>query len=159
LVAVTGDLERLAYEAALRALDKQERVLEELRARTGVLIAAASLATSFLGQAAIGNPAPVAWTSVALAAFALAVLAGVYVLAPRRDVVFGLVAPTVLHNLYELRHEASDIHRRLADELEGYRRDNDVAVVRVTRAYRLAAGGLLAEVLVLGLATLSSVYA
>jgi hypothetical protein len=43
------DLERLAYDAALRALDKQERLVEELRARTRVLLAASSLVVSFLG--------------------------------------------------------------------------------------------------------------
>ena len=49
--------ERLAYEAAQRALDKQERLLEELRSRTGLLLAAASLAASFLGREAFdGNP-------------------------------------------------------------------------------------------------------
>jgi hypothetical protein len=36
--------ERLAYEAALQALDKQERLIDELRNRTGLLLAAASLA-------------------------------------------------------------------------------------------------------------------
>src|SRR6186997_1256360 len=38
--------ERLAYEAAERALDKQERLIEELRSRMGVLLAVASLAAS-----------------------------------------------------------------------------------------------------------------
>ena len=42
--------ERLAYEAAQRALDKQERLIDELRSRTGLLLAAASLAASFLGR-------------------------------------------------------------------------------------------------------------
>jgi hypothetical protein len=32
--AVSGEHERLAFEAAQRALDKQERLLEELRSRT-----------------------------------------------------------------------------------------------------------------------------
>jgi hypothetical protein len=47
---VSGDLEKLAYDSALRALDKQEKVLEELRARTGILLATSSLAASFLGS-------------------------------------------------------------------------------------------------------------
>jgi hypothetical protein len=37
-----GDLERIAYESAVWALDKQEKVLEELRARTGILLGASS---------------------------------------------------------------------------------------------------------------------
>jgi len=44
---VAGELERLAYESSLRALDKQEQLLAELRARTGLLLAASSLAASF----------------------------------------------------------------------------------------------------------------
>jgi hypothetical protein len=46
---MAGEFEKLAYEAALRGLDKQENLLEELRTRTGVLLAASSLAASFLG--------------------------------------------------------------------------------------------------------------
>jgi hypothetical protein len=41
---MAGTLAELAYEASLRRLDKQEQLLEELRARTGLLLAAASLA-------------------------------------------------------------------------------------------------------------------
>jgi len=40
------EYERLAFDAALRALDKQESVLDELRSRTGVLLAASALAAS-----------------------------------------------------------------------------------------------------------------
>jgi hypothetical protein len=49
---MAGEFEKLAYEAALRGLDKQEGLIEELRTRTGVLLAASSLAASFLGQQA-----------------------------------------------------------------------------------------------------------
>ena len=45
---MAAEFERLAYETALRGLDKQEELLRELRSRTGVLLAAASLAASFL---------------------------------------------------------------------------------------------------------------
>lgn len=38
--------ERLAYEAAQRALDKQERLIDELRSRTGLLLGG-SLARRF----------------------------------------------------------------------------------------------------------------
>jgi hypothetical protein len=43
-------LAELAFEQSQRRLDKQERVLEELRARTAILLAASSLAASFLGK-------------------------------------------------------------------------------------------------------------
>jgi hypothetical protein len=47
LETMAGEFEKLAYEAALRGLDKQEGLLEQLRTRTGVLLAASSLAASF----------------------------------------------------------------------------------------------------------------
>ena len=49
----SSSLAQLSYNAALRALDGQERGLEELRARTGTLLAAASLVASFLGAQTI----------------------------------------------------------------------------------------------------------
>jgi hypothetical protein len=52
---VTG-LEQIAYDNAIRAPDKQEKMLEELRARTGVLLASASLAVSLLGNRVHGEP-------------------------------------------------------------------------------------------------------
>jgi hypothetical protein len=41
-----------AYDLALRAIEQQERRLNELRSRTGTLIAAASVAASLLGSQA-----------------------------------------------------------------------------------------------------------
>jgi hypothetical protein len=49
---MSAEHERLSYDLALRALDQQERLLDELRARAGTLLAAASLALSLLGPAA-----------------------------------------------------------------------------------------------------------
>jgi hypothetical protein len=46
-------LAELSYEAAVRALDLQERGVEQLRARTGTLLAASSLTASFLGAQTI----------------------------------------------------------------------------------------------------------
>lgn len=53
LVRVQNDLATIAFDAGTRALDKQERVLEELRSRTGVLLAVSSLAAAFLGRPAL----------------------------------------------------------------------------------------------------------
>jgi len=66
---VTGQFEQLAHEAALRRLDKQEGVLDELRARTGILLAASSLAASFLGRQAFERPASTVIAVLALLAF------------------------------------------------------------------------------------------
>lgn len=109
-----GNLERLAHEAALRALDKQERLLEELRARTGILLAASSLAASFLGDAAFGDSGPVGVAVAALLAFIVSIGASVYVLAPKRDLIFSLSGPGLYEGLYEFRDDLVEVHRRLA---------------------------------------------
>jgi len=77
------ELERLAYDAALRALDKQEALLDELRGRTGILLAASALAASFLGDSAVREP-NVLLAAVALGAFVLTIAASVFILVPRR---------------------------------------------------------------------------
>ena len=51
--AQEGGLEQLSYDLALRTLAQQERVLEELRARTGVLLTATAVVASFLGGRAL----------------------------------------------------------------------------------------------------------
>ncbi|MBS1886948.1 MAG: hypothetical protein JSU06_07135 [Actinobacteria bacterium] len=71
-------LEKLAYESALRALDKQERLVGELRARAGVVLAASSLAVSFLGGRALGGPGPVGLAHLAITCFVVSAGAGIF---------------------------------------------------------------------------------
>jgi hypothetical protein len=46
---------RLAYEASVRAIEDQARVLESLRTRAGTIFAAAALVTTFLSSEALGG--------------------------------------------------------------------------------------------------------
>lgn len=87
---MAADLAELAYEASLRRLDKQEQLLEELRARTGLLLAAASLAASFLGRPAL-DADPVLLAGLALLAFAVSMGASLYVLLPKKNLVFAVI--------------------------------------------------------------------
>ncbi len=146
---MAGDLERLAYEAALRALDKQEGLLEELRARTGILLAASSLAASFLGRDAFQDPGSTTVSILALAAFVGSVAASVYILMPKRALLFSQSGPALYEGLYSIRDDAPEIHRRLAYELYRFWEGNDHRMRNLFRAYRLAAGALVAEILLL----------
>jgi len=146
---VAGDLERLAYEAALRALDKQEGLLEELRARTGILLAASSLAASFLGRDAFQDPGSTTVSILALASFVVSVAASVYILMPKRALLFSQSGPALYEGLYSIRDDAPEIHRRLAYELYRFWEGNDHRMRNLFRAYRLAAGALVAEILLL----------
>src|SRR5688500_16317969 len=88
-------LESIAYDVALRGLESQERVLNEIRSRTSALLAASALAASFLGREAFADPHP-GLAVVALAAFVATVASSVFVLVPRRGrFTFGLSAPAL----------------------------------------------------------------
>lgn len=142
--------ERLAYEAALRALDKQERLIDELRSRTGLLLAAASLAASFLGREAFAGHPKRGLAILALVAFLLAVGASVYVLLPKTGkFVFAMVGAGLYEGLYELRDDLGEVYRRLAYDLDRFWDDNDVELQKLFRAFRLAAVGLSAEIVIL----------
>jgi len=79
---MAGELEQLAYELARDALAQQDKTLDELRARTGTLLAAASLVASFLGARAVDRGG-FDWLNVlALVAFTSSALLSVYVLFP-----------------------------------------------------------------------------
>lgn len=142
--------ERLAYEAALRALDKQERLIEELRSRTGLLLAAASLAASFLGREAFAEHPKRGLAVLALVAFLLAVGASVYVLLPKTGkFIFAMVGAGLYEGLYELRDDLGEVYRRLAYDLDRFWDDNDVELQKLFRAFRFAAVGLSAEIVIL----------
>jgi hypothetical protein len=142
--------ERLAYEAALRALDKQERLIDELRNRTGLLLAAASLAASFLGREAFAGHPKRGLAILALVAFLLAVGASVYVLLPKTGkFVFAMVGAGLYEGLYELKDDLGEVYRRLTYYLDRFWDDNDVELQKLFRAFRLAAVGLSAEIVIL----------
>lgn len=144
-----SELERIAYETAIRALDKQEKVLEELRARTGILLGASSLAVSLLAATALDGSRPVTLIVLALAAFVVSLLASLFVVIPRDGFVFALNGPEVYEELYEFRDDLAELHRRLAYDQQRFWEDNDARLTPVRRAFRLAAFALAFEVFVL----------
>jgi hypothetical protein len=95
-------LSELAYDSAIRALDLQERGIEQLRARTGTLLAASSLTASFLGALAVQRSATFgALDALGLIAMVSSIALCVYVLLPKRGFVFSLSDPAVYEKLFE----------------------------------------------------------
>lgn len=139
------DLAAIAFDAATRALDKQERVLEELRSRTGLLLAASSLTVAFLGRPAI-SLAHDALVAVALVAFALSIAASVYVLLPKSSFFFALSGRYVFENLYEHRLDTAEVHRRLTYDMQRFWDSNDAVMQRLFLGFRVAAAALAVEV-------------
>lgn len=144
-VRMDNGLARLSYEAALRSLDKQDELLTELRARTGLLLAASSLAASFLGPPALDRAEP-ALIVFALLAFAVSIGASVYVLLPKKDLTFSLSGPALYEGLYELRKDMPEVYRRLAYNLHRFWIANDAKMTSLISAYRWAAIALAAEI-------------
>lgn len=146
---MAGDFEKLAYEAALRGLDKQEVYLEELRARTGVLLAASSLAASFLGQQAFQDPHPRGLAIVALLSFVTSIGAGVYVLLPKKRLIFAQSGVGLYEGLFAVRYEMPEVYRRLAFALGGFWESNDTTIQWLVRAFTVGAAALVIEILAL----------
>jgi hypothetical protein len=149
MAGTAGEFEKLAYEAALRGLDKQEQLLEELRARTGALLAAAALAASFLGQRAFEGPAPRGLAIAVLASFVVSIGSSVYVLLPKRALVFAGNASELYDSLYGLRDQMSEVYRRLAYDVGRFCDENEPTMERVSDACSVAAVALVGEVLTL----------
>jgi hypothetical protein len=125
-----SSLSQLAYATAVRALDRQERSLEELRARTGTLLAAASIVASFLGAQTIdGTNSLGTIEALALVALGVSIGACTYVLLPKQEFVFTLNGIRLYETLYAYRDDEGELHRRLAYWLEGYWRENQAKVV------------------------------
>jgi hypothetical protein len=87
---------------------------------------------------------------VAVLAFLLSVGASVYILLPKRDkFVFALVGAGLYEGLYAVRDDLPEVFRRLAYDLDRFWDDNDAELQKLFNAFRVAAGGLSAEILVL----------
>jgi hypothetical protein len=144
----TSALARLAYELSLRSLTLQDASLTDLRARTGTLVAAASLVTSFLGGAAISRDGLDGWSVAALVAFAAVLVCSTWVLLPKSNLVFSLRGSRLYEDEVEADvFEIGETHRRLAYWLDGFHDSNDTKLRRLFAWYRAATATLLLEVI------------
>lgn len=152
----TESLSDLAYQAAIRALDVQERGIEQLRARTGILLAASSLTASFLGALAIQHASTFGpLDALALLAMVASICLCVYVLLPKSGFVFSLSARGMYEQLFEFRDDDEEVRRRLIYWLESYWQDNQ-AKIDVLGRYYLAAAVTLVVQLILWSSALSA---
>jgi hypothetical protein len=139
-------LEQEVHRLAARALEQQERVLTELRVRTGTLLTASSFLTSFLAGQALVRDGFSIWVVSALVVFAVLIVLCIYVLLPKDDLIFVLDGPTVYESLYGIREDESELDRSLAFWLEDFREANDPTVKRLISAFEMAGFALLFEI-------------
>jgi hypothetical protein len=120
--------EELAYGEALRAIESQERMLNELRSRTGILLAGASIVTSLLGATALEAGKLGALGSVALVAFVLVVACCIWIVLPRRKSWRFSLGATVLVEDWANEPRSGDVAamtRFVATTLESNYRKNE----------------------------------
>lgn len=142
-----SELEELAYELGLRALEQQERVLEELRARTGVLLAATALVASFLGGRALTTDTT-PWLALSgVAAAVLSILVAVYLLAPKSNLEFALDGAAVYEHFVREGAELTDVRRTLAYWLSDARNSNQMIIDRLVHLFAVACATLVAAVI------------
>lgn len=76
-------LYRVAYEEAVRSLSEQQATIESFRNRTGLLLSAAAVATSFLGGQAIRGRSASLFSWLALLSFVAVAATSLAILWPR----------------------------------------------------------------------------
>lgn len=134
----------LSYKQAMRALDLQERALEQLRTRAGIVLAASSVTASFLGAQTIQHSNGLGVLEVlALVSLAGSICASVYVLLPKSDFVFSLNAPRVYETFYE--ESGEEAQRQLIYWLERYWRQNQEKADVLGQYFFAAALALIAQ--------------
>jgi hypothetical protein len=138
---------KLAYEESIRSLEQQSASLDDLRSRTGILLAALALSASFLGARALDISGFSAWSWVAIGCFAGAGFFSLAVLWPSGDWHFTSKAGTILEDL-----EADDsitldeMHGTYAKSNQEDRDANDRKLGRLFWFFRVAVVALILQV-------------
>ena|ERR1700737_5668201 len=141
------DAYKLAYDEAVRALAQQQSRLDDFRARAGIVLSAAAIATSILGGQALGQQSPSLWAWIALGSFigvsGLALLllfprTWTFTAVPRRIIGTYVEAETPL--------PLPMIHRDLALHMEDSYVKNEVGLDQMIIFFRVALGLLALEV-------------
>lgn len=117
---------KLAYEEAIRGWSLQSKVLDELRSRTGVLLAATSVASAFLGSADLTRHQAFSfWSICALVVFCASVGCCVLVLLPKLGWKFTNEPDSLLKLYVEDGKSIDYMYESLAKDAEEYRVEND----------------------------------
>lgn len=141
----TPSLAQLTYEQAQKALEQQERQVNELRQRTGTLLGAAALTASFFGAAALGRDGVAAPVVLAGIALVITVLSGLYVLYPH-ELTFASDARRLYDDLAPDKDDPDRLHLRLAFGLRDAREQNGQRVDSLAGCLAIAAIALVIQI-------------
>jgi hypothetical protein len=149
-------LERTAYDAATSALAGQADELNQMRSRTGTLLAAGSITTSFLGAQTLSHGRLGVFGGLALVTFVGFLLPCIYVLLPKRNFIFSINGTVLYEALYEFRNDPPEYYRRLTYWLEGFWDHNQGKIESLTRFFFWGATFLTAQIVLWTLALRST---
>ncbi len=138
-------LAEIIYEQAQKALEQQERQVNELRQRTGTLLAAAALTASFFGAATLGRDGVAAPVVLAGVALVVTVLSGLYVLYPH-ELEFSVDARRLYDYLLPDQGDPEGLLLSLAFGLRDTRERNGHAVDLLARCLAVAALALVVQI-------------
>lgn len=144
----TDERYALVYQEALRAIGKQESALDELRSRSGTLIAAAAIVTSFLGQDQLKDGVSSSAEVVAVVSFVAATILPLLMLIPTGDWRFQFGTKALLRDYVERDPPMPlpEIQRWLAVHTESNYDHNARKLDRLYLVFALAAFALIIEV-------------
>lgn len=139
---------KLVYEESVRGLDMQNETLNELHSRTGVVIAAATVASAFLGAAALQRHLPEYWLNVlGLLAFAATTLLSLSVLWPSEDWEFSFDAGDLDDRYYAKDADPTEMCREMLLSNANSRQLNNEKLGGRFKLFRFACGALACDIL------------
>jgi hypothetical protein len=138
---------KIIYEEAVRGWSLQSSVLDELRSRSGVLLAAASIVAALLGSADIEKHEGITTLGgFAMGAFILVIVACVYVLWPQKGWMFSHEAKATYKAYVGDDVPLDEMRELLAVKADEYRDGNDKKLKRQFSAFRWASLALGASI-------------
>lgn len=140
---------RFVYDEAVRTIEHQEQTLDDIRGRAGILLTATSVATSFLGAAALDTGRAGRWGVVAIVLFFLAGAGSVGLLWPFKGWKFRFGTRELLKHYVEAPSAAdlNELFRELAMHLEDNYRENKTRIDKMWRVFQISAALLFLEVI------------
>lgn len=146
---VDEGLAELVLAEAQRTMVQQQQVLDNLRSRSGLLLAAASIVTSFLGGSAMagGRLSMLGWSGVAV--FVTCTVSVVYILTPRGGWTFSMDADDLTKRYLKSQRQWTlpEVHMDLARWWDQYIRANQKKIDTLMFVYQAAALFLVVAIL------------
>jgi hypothetical protein len=147
---VAEGYEEIAYRESERMIATQIQSFDELRSRTGLLLAATAVTGSFLGAAALERDHDLNGLGIlALLVFAIGIGACLYVLWPQRDAYKFVLSPNILLDSWTDGRYGDPVamKRFIARKREEHYDQNKKKIDRLFTAFRVASVAIGVEVI------------